>query len=163
MEAQYLELIVQGTSIIWVLFLVVVDTKIPLKEIGLLLESEAKVILSPMSKEVSPILSTPWKTKQLERMRCQLSNKTTKEGLLRIQCSILRITAQSKSSNLLKKGSVCKLCYSGIVKTRSSVNLKKSRWIGNLLRCSVIRRGRIKSTWGDIMISLRNVWHSISK
>ena len=47
-EAQYLEEIVQDTSIIWVLFLVAVDIKILLKEIELLLESGEKGILLPM-------------------------------------------------------------------------------------------------------------------
>jgi hypothetical protein len=58
-EAQSLGEIVQDTSIISALFLAVVDTKILAKEIELLLESGEKEILSPMSKAVSLILSTP--------------------------------------------------------------------------------------------------------
>ena len=143
-EAQYLEEIVQDTSIIWVLFLVVVDIKILLKEIELLLESGEKGILLPMLKVVSLILYTPWKTKQQGRMLCQLFNKITKEVQQRILRTTLLIIAPSKNNNQLKKESECKQCCSGIEKTRSSGSSKKSRWTGSLQRCSVIKRGRTK-------------------
>ena len=132
---------------------------IPLKEIEPLWESEAKATLSPMSRAVSPIPSTLWKTRQPERMRCPLFNK----GHLRIQCTAHHIiTGQSKSSQL-RRESVCKLCCLGIARIRYRGNLKRSRWTGRWRRCSGIRRGRIRWIWDGTMNSWKKDWHSISK